>query len=85
MESKVCTQFNSEKIINNFYKIYSECKDCNSKRGLKRYYENKINNSNKKKCEKTKEKPLQIQNNRFLRYKKSLRSYVELQNRIKAM
>ena len=30
-----------EKYINIFDKKYSECKDCNSKTGLKRYYENK--------------------------------------------
>ena len=37
MESKICTQCNIEKHINNFYKKYSECKDCNIKRGVKRY------------------------------------------------
>ena len=41
MESKICTQCNIEKHINNFYKKYSECKDCNIKRGVKRYYDNK--------------------------------------------
>ena len=41
MESKICTQCNIEKYINNFYKKYSECKDCNIKRGVKRYYDNK--------------------------------------------
>ena len=41
MESKICTQCNIEKDINNFYKKYSECKDCNIKRGVKRYYDNK--------------------------------------------
>ena len=41
MESKICTQCNLEKHINNFYRNQSEGKDCNSKRGLERYYENK--------------------------------------------
>ena len=41
MERKSCTQCNIEKHINIFYKKYSVGKDCNSKRGLKRYYENK--------------------------------------------
>ena len=41
MESKICTHCNIEKHINNFYKKYSECKDCNIKRGVKRYYDNK--------------------------------------------
>ena len=41
MESKFCTQCIIEKHIINFYKKYSECKDCNIKRGVKRYYDNK--------------------------------------------
>ena len=41
MESKTCTICKIEKAINNFYKRYSECRDCNRTRGLKRYYENK--------------------------------------------
>ena len=41
MESKICTQCNIEKHINNFHKKYSEYKDCNIKRGLKCYYDNK--------------------------------------------
>ena len=41
MESKFCTQWNSEKHINNFHKQYSECEDCNIKRGVKRNDENK--------------------------------------------
>ena len=35
-----------EKYINNFYKNYSEYKDCNRARGLERYYDNKIEKSN---------------------------------------
>ena len=38
-----------EKHVNNFYKKYSECKDCNRKRGLKRYYENNDKTSNQQK------------------------------------
>ena len=41
MESENCTQYNIEKHINNFYNKYSECKDCNIKRGVKRYSDNK--------------------------------------------
>ena len=40
MESNTCTMCNIEKHINNIYKRYSECNDCNRARGLKRYYEN---------------------------------------------
>ena len=31
----------NEKHINNFFKNFSESKDCNRTRGLKRYYKNK--------------------------------------------
>ena len=58
MEGKTCTMYNMEKHINNFYKRYSECKDCNRTRGLKRYYENKdkISNQQKLSYEKNREK-----------------------------
>ena len=46
MDGKTCTMCNMEKHINNFYKRYSECKDCNRTRGLKRYYKNKDKISN---------------------------------------
>ena len=49
MDGKSCTMCNMEKHINNFYKRYSECKDCNRTRGLKRYYENKDKISNQQK------------------------------------
>ena len=39
MDSKMCTICSIEKDINNFYKKFSECIDCNRARGLKRYYE----------------------------------------------
>ena len=41
MNTKTCTICNKEKDINNFYKKYTECIDCNRARGLKRYYEKK--------------------------------------------
>ena len=41
MENKTCTVCNIEKHINNFYKKYSECKECNIRRGVKRYFDNK--------------------------------------------
>ena len=37
---------NIEKHIKNFYKNYSECRDCDRARGLKQYYENKDKISN---------------------------------------
>ena len=41
MDSKVCVVCNIEKSIDNFYNKYRECKQCNTKRSMKRYYENK--------------------------------------------
>ena len=36
MNTKTCTICNNEKHINNFYKKYSGCIECNRARGLKR-------------------------------------------------
>ena len=41
MNSKVCVVCNIEKIIDNFYNKYRECKQCNIKRSTKRYNDNK--------------------------------------------
>ena len=38
---KVCVVCDTEKSIDNFYNRYRECKQCNIKRLLKRYYDNK--------------------------------------------
>ena len=64
MESKICTQCNFEKQINNFYKKYSECKECNTKRGVKPYNgnKNKISMQQKSYYEKIRDKLLQQQN-----------------------
>ena len=64
MESKICTQCNIEKHINNIYKKNSECKDCDIKRGVKRYYDNKDKISMQQKIyyEKNRDKLLQKQN-----------------------
>ena len=87
METKICTMCNIEKHSNNFYKKYSECRECNHTRGLKRYYENKDKISNQQKIyyEKNKEKILlQKQNNRSIQFRDLVISYVELENRLKA-
>ena len=49
MESKICTKCITEKNIKNFFTKKTECKSCNSKRSLKRYFENidKISNQQK--------------------------------------
>ena len=49
MDTKTCSMCIIEKHINNFYKQYSECRDCNRARGLKRYDDNKDKTSNKQK------------------------------------
>ena len=38
-----------KKSIDNFYNKYRECKQCNMKRSMKRYYENKDKLSNQRK------------------------------------
>ena len=87
MHTKMCTICNIEKHINNFYKKYTECIDCNRARGLKRYYENKDKISNQQKIyyEKIREKILlQKQNNRSIQIRDLVISYIELENRLKA-
>ena len=88
MDSKTCTICNIEKDITNFYKKYSECVDCNRARGLKRYYENKDKISNQQKAyyEKNRERILlQRQNNRSIQFRDLVVSYIELENRLKAL
>ena len=88
MDTKMCTICNIEKHTNNFYKKYTECIDCNRARGLKRYYENKEKISNQQKIyyEKNKEKILlQKQNNKSIQFRDLVISYVELENRLKAL
>ena len=41
MDSKICVVCNIEKSIDNYYNKYRECKQCNIKRSMKRYNENK--------------------------------------------
>ena len=90
MENKTCTVCDFEKHINNFCKKYSECKDCNIKRGVKRYYDNKDKISIQQKLyQKNMDKLLQKQNDYRDKgntdFKDLVRSYVELQNKLKAL
>ena len=91
MENKTCTMCNIEKHIDNFYKKYSECKTCNIKRGVKRYFNNKDKISNQQKIyyEKNRDKLLQKQNDyrnkRNTEFKNIVKSYAELQNKLKAL
>ena len=49
MDSKICVVCNIEKSIDNYYNKYRECKQCNIKRSMKRYHENKDKLSNQRK------------------------------------
>ena len=64
MANKICTVCKIEEQINNFYKRYSECKDCNIKRSVKRYHDNidKKSIQQKNYYEKNREKLLKKQN-----------------------
>ena len=88
MSTKTCTICNNEKDINNFYKKYSECIDCNRARGLRRYYENKEKISSQQKVyyEKNREKILlQKRNNRSIQFRDLVISYRDLENRLKSL
>ena len=82
---------NIEKHINTFYKKYSECKDCNIERRVKRYYTNKDKISIQQKLyyEKNRDKFLQKQNDYRNKsntdFNELHRSYIELQNKLKAL
>ena len=88
MKRKTCTNCNIGKCFNTSYKKYSECRDCNRARGLKRYYEKKDKISNQQKIyyEKSKEKILlQKKNTRSIQIRHLVISYVELENKLKAL
>ena len=90
MEKKMCTVCNIEKNINNFYKKFSDCKDCKRARGLKRYNskKDKISNQQKNIMDKIEinyyrnKMTTEIKNTDF---KDLVRSYVELENKIKTL
>ena len=87
MDTKTCTMCNIEKDINNFYKSFPECKDCNCTRGLKRYYGNKDKKSNQQKIyyEKNRGKNLlQKRNKRCIQFRDFVIFYVELESKLKA-
>ena len=91
MENKICTVCKIEKHINNFYRKYSQGKDCNVKRGVKRYHDNKdkILIQQKEYYEKNRDKLLQKQNDyrnkRNTDFKELHKSCVELENQLKAL
>ena len=87
METKTCSKCGNEKQIEVFYMKYTDCHFCNTKSGLKPYYDNKVKISNQRKIYygNNRDKLLRKQNNRNIVFKEMLRSYVELQNIWKAM
>ena len=88
MDNKTCTVCNVEKHINNFYKKYSECKDYNIKRSVKRCYTNKDQKSIQQKIywEKNREKLSHRQNDyrnkRNTDFTELQRSCVDLQHKL---
>ena len=49
MDRKICVVCNIEKSIDDYYNKYRECKQCNIKRSMRRYNENKDKLSNQRK------------------------------------
>ena len=79
---------NIEKQIKNFYKSLSECKGCNRTSRLKRYYENEVKKSIQQKIYHAKNRDkmlIQKTNNRCIQVRDLVRSYVEMENRLKAL
>ena len=88
MDTKTCSMCNIEKHISNFNKKYTECKDCNRARGLKRYYENKYKILNQQKIyyKKNRQKILlQKKNNTCIQFRDLVISYSDLENKLKAL
>ena len=91
MENKICTVCKIEKHINKFYRNYSECKDCNIKRSVKRYYNKKDRISiqqviyHEKNREKLVQKQNDYRNKRNTEFEVLVRSYAELENKLKAL
>ena len=80
MESKTFTQCNIEKYINNSNKKQSECKDCNIKRGVKRYFDDKDKISIQQKIyyQKNRDKLLQKQNDYSEKEAQIIKNYIDL-------
>ena len=80
MDDKTCTVCNIEEHIINFYKKFSECKDCNSKRGVNRYYDNKDKTSIQQKLFYEKKEINYYRNKMFTEIKETqtLKNYIDL-------
>ena len=70
MDSKVCVVCNIEKSIDNYYNKYRECKQCNIKRSMKRYNENREKISNQQKLYYEKNKVILLVRSRIYQQKR---------------
>ena len=73
MDSKVCVVCNIEKIIDNFYNKYRECKACNILRSTRRYYENKEEKSNQHKIYYEKNRDVLLAKSKINQQKKTMK------------
>ena len=86
MESETGGVCNIENRIKDFQKKHEECNFCKSKRGCKRYYDEKIRTSNKRKIYYgIKAKNYSKQNDRYKQTKDLVISHEKKVSRLKAM
>ena len=87
MDSKICVVCNIEKSIDNYYNKYRECKQCNIKRSMKRYNENKEKISNQQKLYYEKNKVILLATSKI--YQQNRKSHTqqikELNNKIEGL
>ena len=70
MDSKICVVCNIERSIDNYYNKYRECKQCNIKRSMKRYNENKEKISNQQKLYYEKNKDILLARSKIYQQKR---------------
>ena len=70
MDSKICVVCNIEKSIDNYYNKYRECKQCNIKRSMKGYNENKEKISNQQKLYYEKNKDILLARSKIYQQKR---------------
>ena len=87
MQTKNCNKCNSEEQIKDFIENYADYKNCNVKKVSSRYndIEDKISNQRKIYYEKSKDKTLRKQKIFCMNFQELVRTYVELDNRLKAL
>ena len=87
MDNKICIVCNIEKSLDNYYNKYRECKQCNIKRSMKRYNENKGKLSNQRKLYYEKNREMLLAKSRI--YQQNKISYTQqikdLKNKIEEL